>query len=146
MPEKMTSIGTAWAVTTLACTDLKAEKSFFTDRLGLQAMDMVDAPQYAVVTAGHGTWISLYERPTAVHCDATAMAFVVDDIAKTVDELRGRGVTFEEYDMDWLRTVNGIATNPDGSKAAWFKDPAGNILSLTEFSPAQKEMGQKMMG
>ena len=53
------------------------------------------------------------------------------DIHKAVDELRERGVVFEEYDMPQLKTVNGIA-EIQGIKGAWFKDPDGNILSIGE--------------
>ncbi|MGH2654353.1 MAG: VOC family protein [Actinomycetota bacterium] len=48
-------------------------------------------------------------------------------------ELRAKGVTFEEYDMPGLKTVNGIA-ELGGEKGAWFKDPEGNILSVSQTS------------
>jgi hypothetical protein len=59
------------------------------------------------------------------------MSFEVDDVEKAVKELRDRGVTFEEYDMPGLKTVNGIA-DIQGVKGAWFKDLDGNILAVGE--------------
>ncbi len=58
---------------------------------------------------------------------------MVEDIEATVTELRSRGVTLEEYDMPGLKTENGIAqVGPE--KAAFFKDPDGNILSVVEMN------------
>jgi hypothetical protein len=59
------------------------------------------------------------------------MGWVTDDVERDVQELRSRGVVFEEYDFPGLKTENGIAT-ADGGKAAWFLDSEGNILSLFE--------------
>jgi hypothetical protein len=58
----------------------------------------------------------------------------VDDIEAAVDELNGLGVRFEHYDMADIKTdERGIARGPEGPAAiAWFKDPAGNILSVLE--------------
>ena len=61
----------------------------------------------------------------------TLGSFVVDDIQATTNALRAHGVTFEAYDLPGLKTVDGIARlGPDA--VAWFKDPDGNILSLTQ--------------
>jgi hypothetical protein len=66
------------------------------------------------------------------------MAFEVDDIEETVRELRGRGVTFEEYDTSELRTLEGIASvegnypssGATGERAAWLRDSEGNLLAI----------------
>jgi hypothetical protein len=66
------------------------------------------------------------------------MAFEVEDIEAVVDELRGRGVVFEEYDLPGLTTVNGIAEvegnypskGGRGERAAWFRDSEGNMLGI----------------
>jgi catechol 2,3-dioxygenase-like lactoylglutathione lyase family enzyme len=60
---------------------------------------------------------------------------VVRDVEATVAELRGKGVTFEEYDLPGLKTVDGIA-ELGGVRGAWFKDPEGNILSVVEMPAA----------
>jgi hypothetical protein len=56
---------------------------------------------------------------------------MVNDVEAAVAALRGKGVTFEEYDMPGLKTVNGIA-ELGGFKGAWFKDLEGNILSVVQ--------------
>lgn len=116
------------AAATIAVRDLDAAKKFYTDTLGLTiARD--DSPGAIFFESG-GSTILLYARPTHEPSAATIASFRVDDVASTVGSLRGRGVTFEEYDFDQLKTVNGVATLPNGSTAAWFKDPDGNIIAL----------------
>jgi hypothetical protein len=75
--------------------------------------------------------VFVYPSEFAGSNQATAATFIVSDTSAAVEELRGKGVTFEEYDMPGLKTVDGIA-EMDGVKGAWFKDSEGNILSLTE--------------
>jgi len=82
-----------------------------------------------IYEAGKGSRIVLYQRDRPSGSDATSMGFVVDDVRATVRDLRARGVTFEEYDLPGLKTVDGIATM-EGEEAAWFKDPDGNILAI----------------
>jgi len=65
---------------------------------------------------------------------ATAAAWQVDDLAAVVAALRERGVVFEEYDLGEIRTVDGIAVAPDGTKAAWSRDSEGNILGISQLS------------
>jgi hypothetical protein len=61
--------------------------------------------------------------------DDTAATFEVADLAKEMQELRKRGVEFEEYDLPGIKTVDGVATMGK-HKGAWIKDPGGNILGL----------------
>lgn len=55
----------------------------------------------------------------------------MDRLDKAMEDLRERGVTFEEYDQPGLRTRGGVAAMPEGA-AAWFTDPEGNIVNITE--------------
>ena len=64
----------------------------------------------------------------------TLGGFLVSDIDAAMADLRGKGVDFEEYDMPGLKTEKGIA-ELEGAKISWFKDPEGNILSLSQFPP-----------
>ena len=82
-------------------------------------MVAVDAPSC------HGPRLTL-----ATH---TAAAFVVDDVTAVVRELRGRGVTFEDYDQPGLKTVDGIAEF-EGVKSAFFVDSEGNIIAINEMA------------
>jgi len=58
--------------------------------------------------------------------------WLVEDVDEAVEELRERGVTFEQYDMPGLKTDERGIADIEGVKGAWFKDPEGNILAITE--------------
>jgi catechol 2,3-dioxygenase-like lactoylglutathione lyase family enzyme len=103
-------------------------RGFYEGILGLKVNRATD--EDVMYDCGGSTMLLLYKRPPS-ETDHTEASFKVDDIAKEVEELRGKGVTFEEYDMPGIKTENGIAA-VDGTKAAWFKDTEGNILSLMQ--------------
>lgn len=119
-----------WAV--LPATDLERAKKFYTETLGLKLMEDSKAPQgHIMVTAGQNTGILIYERPVPTKAEHTVAGFVVKNIEEVMGELRGKGVTFEEYDFPGLKTVNGVATL-GGYKSCWFKDTEGNIIAINE--------------
>ena len=60
----------------------------------------------------------------------TRLVIHVSDVRAAVDEMRGRGVEFEEYDAPKAWTENGIARIPDGGEAAWFKGSEGNVVGV----------------
>lgn len=121
-------LGSARPVATVAVSDLERAKKFYGETLGLKAKDeRSDGIRYE---AGD-SWFLVYPSQFAGTAKSTYMSFDVDDLEKEVAELRDRGVTFEEYDLPGLKTVNGIA-EIQGVKGAWFKDPDGNILSVGE--------------
>ena len=120
------TLNDAVVTTTLPATDLARAKQFYHETLGLDIEFEMEA--HIMFKTSAGSQILLYPRgPTTA--DHTVCSFAVPDIEAAVAELRGKGVTFEEYDMPGLKTVDGIATIGD-QKAAWFKDTEGNILSL----------------
>jgi catechol 2,3-dioxygenase-like lactoylglutathione lyase family enzyme len=115
------------AMPTIAVSDLERAKKFYGGTLGLKVKDeRADGIRYE---GGGGTLLLVYPSQFAGTAKSTYMGFDVPDLEKAVEELRGRGVVFEEYDMPGLKTVNGIA-EIEGVKGAWFKDPDGNILAL----------------
>ena len=79
----------------------------------------------------------LYPTPNAGTSRASQAFWLVADVVREVAELKARGVTFEEYDMPGMKTVEGIAT-AGGAKAAWFKDTEGNILAIVQSSESAK--------
>ena len=79
---------------------------------------------------GQGTALMIFETKTKPGQD-TAAGFMVTDLEAEMTDLKSRGVVFEEYDFPGLKTVNGVATMGD-VKGAWFKDPDGNIIALTQ--------------
>lgn len=78
-----------------------------------------------------GAAIMVYETHNAGTAANTAIGFDTDDIEAEVAVLRGRGVTFEEYDLPGWKTENGIATTNE-DRAAWFKDTEGNIICVSQ--------------
>jgi len=81
--------------------------------------------------AGGGTRFQLYESKNAGKNPATLMGFMTTDIEGDVAGLKASGVVFENYDTGGIKTVDSIAT-ADGARAAWFKDPDGNILGFLQ--------------
>lgn len=79
--------------------------------------------------------VALYPTQFAGTAQHTLGGFIVSDLEAAMADLRAKGVTFEEYDMPGLKTVNGIA-ELEGERGAWFKDPEGNILSIFQTSRA----------
>ena len=111
-----------------ATTDLDRARFFYGEVLGLELVD--DTPIAVVFEAG-GTAIRVALVEERVAVPYTVIGFVVDDIAETVDELVERGVVFRRFPgMD--QDDRGTWSPPGGGHVAWFDDPDGNVLSLTE--------------
>jgi catechol 2,3-dioxygenase-like lactoylglutathione lyase family enzyme len=116
------------AVATIPVKDVKAAKKFYEGTLGLKPLDdnMPEAPVYQ----SGDSHILVYQSQYAGTNQATAATWGVgDDIEKIVPELKAKGVSFEHYDMPGM-TLKGDVHVGEGLKAAWFKDPDGNILAL----------------
>jgi catechol 2,3-dioxygenase-like lactoylglutathione lyase family enzyme len=113
-----------------AVDDLAKAKDFYGEKLGVfQVVDI--GPQLISLQAGNGYAVLVYEKDAHKPAEHTILNFPVDDIESAVDELRDAGVEFEQYDDGPIKTnEKGIAT--PGPKQAWFRDPAGNILSVIE--------------
>jgi catechol 2,3-dioxygenase-like lactoylglutathione lyase family enzyme len=114
----------------IAVSDMGKAKEFYEGKLGLS--DGEDIADGGITYPCSGdTQIHVYPSPdNAGKSGATLAFFDVDDAEKVVDELSGKGVAFEQYDMDPIKTnEKGIAELGD-DKIAWFKDPDGNILAI----------------
>lgn len=109
--------------------DLQKAKTFYSQTLGLEVVDM---PEGLALHIAGGARIFIYPKPNHVPATFTILNFPVDDIEQAVDALGKHGVRFEQYDQGDLKTdQKGIARGA-GPNIAWFKDPAGNILSVLE--------------
>ena len=124
------------AVTTrIPAQDLGRARVFYAEKLGLEPSE--ERPGGLLYRCAQGEF-ALFESAGEASGSHTQMAWDVDDIEATVDELRRRGVVVEEVDVPGLRTVGGIAevsgNYPSkggiGERAAWFKDSEGNLLGL----------------
>ena len=107
--------------------DIATARKFYADVLGLTVTE--DDGLLTLHIAG-GTEVLAYPKPNHVPAEFTILNFPVDDVETAVDALAGRGVTFERY-PGMGQDDKGIAHDA-GPLIAWFKDPAGNILSVLE--------------
>jgi len=113
-----------------AVDDLQKARQFYGETLGLKtSMISEEGGVMSLDLAGdRGTLV--YLKPDFVPATYTILNFPVDDIDEAVDELVARGVRFERYDA-FEQDEKGIARAP-GPSIAWFKDPAGNVLSVLQ--------------
>ena len=111
--------------------DMKKAREFYGEVLGLGVTETQEGLELHL--AG-GNTIFLYPKPNHTPASFTVLNFPVNNIEKAVDELVDIGLRLEHYELPDLKTdKRGIAKGP-GMKIAWFKDPAGNILSVIEES------------
>ncbi len=109
--------------------DLQKAKAFYGQTLGL---DVSEANGLLFLHIAGGSQILVYPKANHVPATYTILNFPVDNIEQAVDALTRRGVRFEVYnEPDFKTDEKGIARG-DGPNIAWFKDPAGNILSVLE--------------
>jgi len=110
--------------------DIKKAKAFYKDSLGLKVKD--NSMGFIELHIEGGNPILVYPKPNHKAATFTVLNFPVENIEKTVDALAEKGIVFEQY-KEHNTDEKGIAHN-DGPLIAWFKDPAGNILSVIEES------------
>jgi catechol 2,3-dioxygenase-like lactoylglutathione lyase family enzyme len=122
------------AQATLPSGDLQRAARFYEEKLGLRRAAEQPPPGVGpggIVYECGGSRFSVIASNGAPSGTHTQLAWFVDDVVAEVTELKAKGVTFEEYDLPMLKTVDGIAESR-GAKAAWFKDTDGNLLALIE--------------
>ncbi len=110
--------------------DLKKATAFYSDVLGIEAKENEMGIVELHFTGGIN--IMMYPKPNHVPATFTILNFLVDDIEKKVAELKKAGIVFESYKEKDLTTDDDNILRNNGPKIAWFKDPAGNILSVIE--------------
>jgi catechol 2,3-dioxygenase-like lactoylglutathione lyase family enzyme len=110
--------------------DIQKAKEFYSETLGLQVTETHGL--LSLHLAG-GTTILVYPKPNHIPATFTILNFPVADIEEAVDQLTRKGVRFERYDGDLKTDDKGIFRG-GGPLIAWFKDPAGNVLSVLEES------------
>lgn len=112
-----------------AVDDLAAAREFYGSTLGLD----VSGTDGLYITLGGDSQVFAYPKPDHEPASFTILNFVVPDIETAVDELSEQGVVFEQYDLPEIKTdARGIRRGEGGPTVAWFRDPAGNILSVFE--------------
>jgi catechol 2,3-dioxygenase-like lactoylglutathione lyase family enzyme len=117
------------AFSSFSVDDTAAAKDFYGRTLGLEA-ELAEMGSLALTIANGGK-VLIYPKDNHKPATFTVLNFPVGDVDEAVDELTARGVQFEHYEGDIETDEKGIARN-GGPDIAWFKDPAGNILSVLE--------------
>jgi catechol 2,3-dioxygenase-like lactoylglutathione lyase family enzyme len=128
-------LGNAHVTTRIPVQDLERARVFYAAKLGLEPAE--ERPGGLLYRCASGEF-ALFESGGASPGTFTQMAWDVDDVDAVVNELRRRGVAFEEYDLPGLATVHGIADvdgnypskGGKGERAAWFRDSEGNMLGI----------------
>jgi predicted enzyme related to lactoylglutathione lyase len=118
----------------LPAQDPSRAKAFYLEKVGLQAVEshFLEASDGRVgVTVGDGVnQLVVYPAHVRSSGEFTQAVLQVADVRAAVEEMRGRGVKFEEYNTAETRTEHGIARTPDGGGGAWFKDSEGNLVGV----------------
>jgi len=120
------------AFSSFSVDDLKKAKGFYSDTLGLEVSETPEALDLQLAGGSH---VFLYPKPNHAPATFTVLNFQVDNIDQAVDELAGAGIQFESYEGEIKTDDKGIfrgKSQGKGPDIAWFKDPAGNILSVVE--------------
>ncbi len=109
--------------------DTQRAKEFYSRTLGLE---VAESHGLLNLHLAGGTTVLIYPKPNHAPATFTVLNFPVDSVDKAVDELAKRGVRFEIYNERNLKTDERGIFRGGGPVIAWFKDPAGNILSVLE--------------
>ncbi len=123
-------LDTSKAFSSFSVDDIQKAKEFYGRTLGLEIAGGPEGTLVLPLSGGAKTL--MYPKPTHQPASFTVLNFPVESVEKAVDELSGRGVRFEIYDEPNLKTDARGISRGNGPTIAWFKDPAGNILSVLE--------------
>ncbi|GAB3873188.1 VOC family protein [Terrabacter terrigena] len=113
--------------------DIPAARAFYADTLGLR---VTEANGMLTLHLAGDRPVIVYPKPNHTPATFTILNFPVDDVEAAVDELTSRGVTFERYEGTPTETDEKGVFRQGGPLIAWFTDPAGNVLSVIDSSPA----------
>jgi predicted enzyme related to lactoylglutathione lyase len=118
------------AFSSFSVDDLDVAKRFYEDTLGIKAEN---GPMGITLNLTGTDGVFVYAKPDHVPATFTVLNFAVKDVEETVDELTSKGIVFEQY--EGRTDAKGVAhpeSAEQGPEIAWFKDPAGNILSVLQ--------------
>jgi len=115
------------AIATVAVKDLETARKFYANTLGLK--EVANEGGEAIVFKSGKSTLNVYRSRYAGTNQATAMTWAVDDVDGTVRELKAKGIKLERYDMPDVKMEGDVHVFGE-TRAAWFKDPDGNILAV----------------
>jgi len=122
-------LGTSRIVAFVGITNPERAKIFYREKLGLR---LVSEDGFALVFDANGTMLRVSIVREVLPAQYTVLGWEVSDIAATARKLRDAGATLERYAFLTDQDSQGIWTAPGGARVAWFKDPDGNILSISQ--------------
>lgn len=128
-------LGDADIFSSFAVNDVERARQFYSETLGLDVVKVelgTDVPSGLEIHLDDKARILLYPKDNHVPAEYTVLNFRVANIDRAVDELSSRGVEFEHYDTPPRTDEKGIHRSPQVRPVAWFRDPAGNILSVIQ--------------
>src|SRR6266480_6838748 len=109
--------------------DIQTAKKFYSETLGL---NVTESHGLLTLRLAGGNNVLIYPKPNHVPATFTVLNFPVVNVDLAVEQLKKRGVRFEIYDLPDIKTDEKGIMRGNGPTIAWFKDPAGNILSVIE--------------
>jgi catechol 2,3-dioxygenase-like lactoylglutathione lyase family enzyme len=122
-------LGEATAIAFIGVSDLDAGRAFYEGVLGLTIVSQDD---FAVVADAGGVQVRITQPPQVIAASYTVLGFQVEDVSAAVSGLVAKGIVFERY--PWFgdaQDADGVWLAPSGTRVAWFKDPDGNLLSIS---------------
>lgn len=113
----------------IVTSDPEKAKAFYGDVLGFRLMS---DDNFALVFDANGTMLRVIKAQKFTPAQGTVLGWEVDDMHAAIKELTPRGVHFEQFNLPFMKQDElGVWTPPDGDQVAWFKDPEGNMLSIS---------------
>jgi catechol 2,3-dioxygenase-like lactoylglutathione lyase family enzyme len=108
-------------------------KTFYGEVLGFR---LLSDDNFALVFDANGTMLRVGKGQAFTPAQNTVLGWEVDDIRAAIRELTPRGVRFEQFNLPFMKQDDlGVWTPPNGDQVAWFKDPDGNVLSISQHNP-----------
>jgi len=121
-------LSSAKIVAFVQVSDRKKAREFYVDALGLK---FISEDPFALVVDSNGIRVRIGEMPELQPAQFTVLGWEVPDLEEAAADLRSKGVELQQYGFKG-QDERGIWTTPGGDKVAWFKDPAGNVLSISQ--------------
>ena len=126
----MNTLSSCKIVSFIPSANLARAKEFYRHTLGLH---LLSEGSFGMMFEVSGALLRVFHMERTFAPSYTVLGWKVPNIAAVVDELAQKEIQFERYE-GFEQDAQGIWTAPDGSRVAWFRDPDGNILSLTQFA------------
>ena len=125
----MNTLSSCKTISFVPTTNLARAREFYRMTLGLR---LISESEFGLMFELSGAMLRVVQMGQIFTMRHTVLGWKVPNISAVVDELIQKEVQFEHYD-GFIQDEQGIWTSPDGDRVAWFRDPDGNILSLTQF-------------